>query len=203
MGVRLLLVGLVVLIGLALALSTGALRAGKLRPPRSSTPSVPVLGKAVDGTFTGKGITFHYPKTWTALAQPRTEESQGTPEGRIVIGSGTGSDRVIVEAFRLSAPITAADRTGVMAQLGQNVASFANAQHGTVEGRVQAGTLGTLPAFTARATWPGTGGVTMNGRFYFGYQGYAIYYVSCQNASTAPAQIGAGCDQIVKTFRLA
>jgi len=199
MGVRVLLVAVVVLVGLGVALASGALRAGKLKPRQAAT--VPSLGTAANGVFTGKGVLFDYPPTWHVLPVAGAAEG-GTPQGRIVLGTGTGSDRVIVEAFRIAAPINDATKAGVMSQLGSNVDSFASTQHGTVQSPIGTGTLGNLPAFTARAQWPAAGGVKMEGRFYFGYRGYAMYYVSCQRASTAPAAIDAGCDQIVKTFRV-
>jgi len=199
--VRLLLVGFVVLAGLGVALASGALRAAKLKPPPAA--SVPVLGKAVNGTFTGRGVTFQYPKTWRTVPLAMAPAQAGTPAGRIVIGPGSGPDRVIVEAFRLETPISDAVTTSVMAQVSSDVAAFATAQHGRVVTPVATGTLGALPAFTATATWPGSGGAPMEGRFYFGYQGRAIYYVNCQISSTAPKEISEGCDQIVKTFAVA
>jgi hypothetical protein len=195
-----LLVAVVVLVGLGAALASGALRAGKLKP-RHSAATVPSLGTAANGVFTGSGVVFDYPTSWHVL-HTAAAASGGTPQGRIVLGTGTGSDRVIVEAFRMSGPITDANREGVMSQLGSNVDGFASTQHGTVQEPIATGTLGTLPAFTARAQWPGAGGAEMLGRFYFGYRGYAMYYVNCQRASTAPPAVDAGCDQIVKTFRL-
>lgn len=198
---RILLVGFVVLAGLGVALATGALRAGKLEPPAPVT--VPTLGRIVNGTFTGSGITFDYPKSWHDVASPRgTPAGDWRPVGRIVIGPGAGSDRVTVEAFRLSVQVTPENETGLMALLAQKVSLFARAQHGSVETSMSNGTLGTLRAFTAKATWPGPGGITVQGRFYYGYEGFAIYSVDCRIASDAPAQVGAGCSRIVKTFRI-
>jgi len=198
--VRVLLVAVVALLGLGVALATGALRAGKLKPQRSAA-TVASLGTAANGVFTGSGVIFDYPPAWHVLPVAGAAQA-GTPQGRIVLGTGTGSDRVIVEAFRMSGPITDANREGEMSQLGSNVDGFASTQHGTVQAPIATGTLGTLPAFTARAQWPGTGGVEMLGRFYFGYSGKAMYFVNCQRESTAPPEIDKGCDQIVKTFRV-
>jgi len=201
-GIRLLLIGFVLLTGLGVAVATGAVRAGK-PVPKASGPVIPSLGTAKNGVFAGSGVTFRYPTGWRTLPPQSTPVGELGPTRRIVIGSGTGSDRVVVQAFRLQAPITDAEKTGVMGQVGSSVSAFVSSQHGTMETPVAEGKLGALPAFTATASWPGTGGATMHGRFYFGYQGYAIFEVTCQRATTAPAQIDAGCDQIVETFRVA
>jgi len=199
-GVRLLLAGFVLLVGLGIAVATGAVRAGK-PAPAPTAPPLPPLGTAADGVFSGSGVTFDYPQTWRTLPQPAAPEQGPGPVGRIVLGTGTGTDRVLVEAFRLAAPITDSTKAVFLAQVSQEVSAFASAEQGTLRSKVTATTLGSLPAYTARAEWPGPGGVTMVGRFYFAYQGYAVYEVSCQRATTAPAEIDAGCDQIVTTFR--
>jgi len=201
-GVRLLLVGFVLLVGLGIALATGAVRAGK-PAPAPTTPPPPLLGTAKGGVFSGSGVTFHYPPTWRTLPQPASPVQGPGPLGRIVLGSGTGTDRVLVEAFRLATPITDSTKTVFLAQVSQEVSAFASAENGSLRSKVTATTLGSLPAYTARAEWPGPGGVTMTGRFYFAYQGYAVYEVSCQRATTASAEIDAGCRQIVTTFRTA
>jgi len=201
-GVRLLLVGFALLLGLGVAVATGAVRVGKVAPPPSG-PVIPPLGVAKNGAFTGSGVTFRYPAGWRTLTGAPVPVGELGPMRRIVIGSGAGSDRVVVQAFRLQTPISDATSSALMGVVSQEIAAFAQAEHGTVTSPVKAAALGEMPAFAARASWQGPGGVTMQGRFYFGYEGYAVFEVSCQRATTDPAEIDAGCDQIVKTFKVA
>jgi uncharacterized RDD family membrane protein YckC len=148
------------------------------------------------------GVSFDYPAGWGNESAPTDIHSSGVAKlWSTAVGPGTHYDVILVEAFRVNPPVTAANlgafTPGLQAEIQQGTARAG--------GGVQAGpekiTMAGMPGLRFRVT-----GITHGSHYtsilVFAFNGTTEYFVNCQYTSARAAEVTSACDQVVDSFHL-
>jgi uncharacterized RDD family membrane protein YckC len=158
-------------------------------------------GREGTGTYRAHGVSFDYPVSWREGSL--TQAEVGADElWHTVVGPVTGSggfDLVIVEAYRLNRPVTAADMGAVTPEVESLVRHNTEQGGGVVEAGPEQFTMGGLPALRFRIANT-VDGTARGGMVVFAFDGTTEYRVFCQHTPEGLAEIQQGCDQILRTF---
>jgi uncharacterized RDD family membrane protein YckC len=176
------LAGLVIL-GLSVRVTTGE-------------PSGQVSATAVP---TCRGVSFYHPARW--LEGPAQEHDVGNAalcRTALFIGP---SDGIVVSAYRLLGPVTAAN----MGVITPTITSTVRRAAAEIGGRLSAGpqrtTVGGLPAL--RFQFPGRSysGTPVTSTIVIAFDRSTEYEINCQQSRAHAAQVTWACGQILRTFR--
>jgi uncharacterized RDD family membrane protein YckC len=162
--------------------------------------SVEVGPHSGPGHFQAHGVSFRYPASW----------HQGTPQVRItrdqqnvLWSTAVGPDQadsILVEAYRLNIPITAAN----IQQAAPSVSSATQGLFRQARGTLQAGpepiTMAGLPALRFQGTLPQSGH-TIQSTIIFAFDGRTEYFINCHTVAAHATEMNRGCAQVVHTFQ--
>jgi len=147
-------------------------------------------------TYQGHGVSFAYPAGW----------SPGNPQGGTTTGNllwstsvvpGTSGGGIIVQGYRLRAPVTAQNIAAVVPGLARLL------QHAgvTLHGLPQKVTMANLPGVQFD-TSSDSGGTPSQGTLVFAFNGTMEYFVSCQYIPETAASVQQACNQVISTFHV-
>jgi uncharacterized RDD family membrane protein YckC len=154
-------------------------------------------------TYRRHGVSFAYPAGWDeGTLNVKASSGGGGELWEAVVGTGTGDlDFVAVEAFRLSAPITAENLDAVKPEVGGVVQQLFEQADGTVQAGPDEITVGGKPGLRASGT--GTiDGTPVGFTVVFVFDGTTQYFFSCEHTAGKADEIERGCQQILRTFRV-
>lgn len=164
------------------------------------TPS-PSSGGSTKAAFEANGVFFSYPRDWKELSL----EGFSAAIGSQLWGESAGIDKVnlvSVAAYPISVPIT---RKNIEEQKGplkrQLVALFEQAG-GSMKSGPEDTEMGGLPAIRFEGTLRSSNGTPVTSRLILAFDGLTEYFVNCQFEPSGEADVLAGCDRIVESFRL-
>ncbi len=149
-------------------------------------------------TYQAHGVLFRYPAGWHVGKVGIAASAGAQPLWTTGVGPDP-LDVVVVEAFRLSRPITVANIDAV----APDVARLARNLFRQLGGRLQAGPEKTTVAGEPGLRFQGTGlvnGSATDSTVVFVFVGTTEYSVNCQHTPENAAEIDAGCDQILRTL---
>jgi Tol biopolymer transport system component len=154
-------------------------------------------------TYLAHGVSFDYPAGWQQSSKPEVRATSGGGETLWTAAVGAGElDLVIVQAFRLRVPVTAQnlDAAAVEFQaLGQRLSK-------QLGGALQAGpdklTVDGLPGLRFRGTAT-IDATPVESTLVFAFDQTTEYFLNCQSTRAKAAEIQRGCDQIVRSFKVA
>src|SRR5262249_30117282 len=153
-------------------------------------------------TARADGVSFDYPAGWGNESAQFATGSGGNKLWTTAVGPGTQHDLIVVEAFRLNPPVTAANLGAFALRLQADVRQvFAQAGGGVQVGPEKI-TMAGMPGLRFRAT-----GITADGSRYtstlvFAFNGATEYFVNCQYTSGRAAEVKSACDQGVASFHV-
>ena len=146
-------------------------------------------------TYTGNGVSFAYPAGWS-VGTPHGITATGDLLWTAVVGPGTQQDVILIEGFRLKAPVTTQNIEAIVPDLARLIQD-----NGYIfKGSPQAITMAGLPGVQFDVT-NGTGG-SRQSRLVLAFSGTTEYSVNCQYTHARAAEIQQGCDQVLSTFRV-
>jgi hypothetical protein len=157
-------------------------------------------------TYRAHGVSFEYPAGWRELtvedaATGGSDKLWTTTVG--IGGDGVGSNgAVTVEAYRLNIPITAENLEAAKPEFTSLVRRLLKQVAGTVQAGPEEVTVAGKPGLRYKATFKVSGG-PMDSTLVFALDGRTEYAINCQHTREWAAEIEQGCDQIVRTFKLA
>jgi hypothetical protein len=135
------------------------------------------------------------------------------PESRVSVpfralwrtGVSLGTDEVSgvgVEAYQLSPPVTAENLAEVKAELATLVRQLLEQGGGAVQSGPEELTVGGLPGLRFRVTTT-VDATPVESTLVYALDHTTEYFLNCQHTRDKAAEIQRGCDQIVRTFKVA
>jgi hypothetical protein len=193
-----------VVVAVGLGLATGVIKVWttttqtSLGPPPAA--SLPPVGVAAHGHFQGSGIDFRYPSRWSTITDPAWRSSSSAV--RLSILGLQAPNEAVVEEFRLNSPVKSrADVRAVARNVDANLRSIVRAGGGRIDAGPLRATVGGVPAFEYSISGKAPDGSAGRERLIFTFKGAYEFQIACVGSTAHWAQISAGCDQIVRTFR--
>lgn len=164
-----------------------------------------VAGNAAK-TYRGHGVSFEYPAGWREASKVHVATAGGEEAlWRTAVGIGTGAHEVsgvIVEAFRLGAPVTAENLAEVKPAAAAAVRQeLEQGGGGAMQGGPEELTVGGLPAlrFGGTTTIDAT---PVETTVVLVFDHTTQYAVACQHERDKAAEVQRGCDQVLRTFKV-
>ncbi len=182
--------GLAVASVVLVAVAVAGLSAYRMASPESSN------------SYRGHGISFSYPAGWQEESWTSSRQLGASPQWRVVISPGTqGDDGIVLEEYRLSHPVGAANFAALAAQLQRLLQNAASQDGGAVQAGPQPITIAGLPGLRFRATGIPQGGIPVVSTLTFAFHGTTEYEIDCQTTRPAAAAVAAACSQVIRTFK--
>ena len=147
-------------------------------------------------TYTGHGVSFSYPAGWS-VGTPHGGTVTGDLLWTAVVGPRTQHDVIVVEGFRLRAPVTTQNIEAIVPDLARLIQDNGDILHGSPQAITMAG----LPGVQFDVT-SGTGGPPSQSTLVFAFSGTTEYFVNCQYTPARAGEIQQGCDQVLSTFHM-
>ena len=160
-----------------------------------ATPSASIDG----ATFTGHGVSFSYPSTWTEFVLSDSSASTGGVDWEETVGMD-GRNIVSVARYTLDVAITQANIRARTPSIGSQIESLFTQAGGAVTAGPTAGRLGGMPALSFDGTVRTPSGQPVTTRLLLAFDGTTEYAVTCQYDRSGRDEIRAGCQQIASTF---
>jgi hypothetical protein len=154
------------------------------------------------GEFRAHEVAFEYPTSWDRLDPPDTFPGLALSEPPLWV-EAVGQDEdngVVVTALDLGEVISEADIVAAQSDIAEEIERQVVADGVDLIGPVTFARLGSLPGFQFSGTPPDAPNVRL--RSVVGYHGSVVYNVVCVSVPTGGAELRAGCDEIISTFRL-
>jgi uncharacterized RDD family membrane protein YckC len=149
-------------------------------------------------TYRGNGVSFDYPAGWEegSVQGGGTNELWGTGFSAVAAGE---LDLVLVEAHRLTPPVTAENVDAAKAEFDKQVRQVVEQDGGTVQSGPEDITVAGKPGLRFRTT--GTvDGTPKENTLVLIFDGTTRYTLNCQYTAEWAEEIERGCEQIVRTF---
>jgi Tol biopolymer transport system component/uncharacterized RDD family membrane protein YckC len=177
-----------------------AVASGRLTSTSGSSGSA--SGNATS-TYRDHGVSFQYPAGWQQSSNPQARASSGG--GDTLWSTAVAADTVnlvLVEAYRIRTPVTVENLDAATPGFQEMVQRLFQ----QLGGAAQAGpeTFGTsgLPGLRFRGT--GTlDGAPIQSTLVLAFDHTTEYFFNCQSTRARAAEMQRGCDQIVRTFKVA
>jgi Tol biopolymer transport system component len=188
---------------LVLVVSGCHAKGSTLRKTVSAThPTVAVTAGGTK-TYLAHGVLFDYPAGWQQSSKPGVRVTGGGGDKLWTAAVGAGDlDLVIVQAFRLRVPVTAENLDAVAAEVQALVQRLLKQLGGAVQAGPEKLMVGGLPGLRFRGT--GTVDATpVESTLVFAFDHTVEYFLNCQHTQAKAAEVQRGCDQIVRSFRVA
>jgi len=147
-------------------------------------------------TYQGHGVSFAYPAGWSP-GNPQGGTTTGNLLWATSVAPGTSGGGIIVQGYRLSAPVTAQNIAAVV----PGVARLLQHAGATLHGLPQKITMANLPGVLFHTSGD-SGGRPSQATLVFAFNGTMEYFVSCQYAPGSAASVQQACHQVVSTFRV-
>lgn len=170
-------------------------------PPAPKTTAVTTTTAVSLGesTFTGNGVEFSYPGSWTSLRLSDSSASTGDQVWSRAFGID-GRNIVSVSAYDLDTSITDANIGARSESIREQLDSlFAQAGGGLQTGPASE-RLDGLPALSFTGTAKTPTGRTVHSRLILAFDGTTEYFVNCQYDDVAREEMLSGCRRILATF---
>jgi uncharacterized RDD family membrane protein YckC len=149
-------------------------------------------------TYRGNGVSFDYPAGW----------EEGSIQGggsdalwETTVGVGK-LDLVLVEAYRLTPPVTAENLDAAKADFDEQVRRLVEQLDGTVQAGPEDITVAGKPGLRFRATGTADDGTPTEYTLVLIIDGATMYTLNCQYTAESAEEIEHGCEQIVRTFKV-
>jgi hypothetical protein len=149
-------------------------------------------------TYRGNGVSFDYPAGW----------EEGSIQGggsnalwETTVGVGK-LDLVLVEAYRLTPPVTAENLDAAKADFDEQVRRLVEQNGGTVQAGPEDITVAGKPGLRFRATGTADDGTPTEYTLVLIIDGATMYTLNCQYTAESAEEIEHGCEQIVRTFKV-
>ena len=174
-------------------------------PHKTVSATHPTVAVTAGGTKTylAHGVLFDYPAGWQQSSKPEVRVTRGGGETLWTAAVGAGElDLVIIQAFRLRVPVTAENLDAVAAEVQALVQRLLKQLGGAVQAGPEKLMVGGLPGLRFRGT--GTVDATpTESTMVFAFDQTTEYFLNCQFTRAKAAEIQRGCDQIVRSFKVA
>jgi uncharacterized RDD family membrane protein YckC len=160
-----------------------------------------VTGNAAE-TYQGHGVSFEYPAGWQEASNVNVAAGSTNELWKTVVGVGTDEvSAVIVEAYRLGAPVTAENLAEVKPEAATAVRQLLEQLSGAMQSGPEELTVGGLPGlrFRGTATIKAT---PIETTVVFVFDHTTQYALTCQHTPDTAAEIQRGCDQVLRTFKV-
>ena len=189
---------------LAVALAAAAL-AGCVAPARAED---------APGTFSGHGVRFAYPSSWshipatftTQIGSARwTESFAPTPTSDPGAEPSAGArDLVVVASYRTRVSITRKTLPRYRGLIRAAVLQLAAQSGGEMLSGPQRSSIGRFAGYRFEVTATLPDGTLVQSRIVFAFNKRTEYFLNCQHVQDGPLtnEIEAGCDQVMRSFRL-
>ena len=151
-------------------------------------------------TYQGHGVLFEYPAGWQQISNLQDVAGSSNELWQIAVGVGPDEvSMVIVEAYRLGAPVTAENLAEVKPEAATAVRQLLEQLGGAMQSGPEELTVGGLPGlrFRGTATIEAT---PVESTVVFVFDQTTQYALNCQHTPETAAEIQRGCDQILRTF---
>jgi uncharacterized RDD family membrane protein YckC len=155
-------------------------------------------------TYRGHGVSFDYPAGWQEANKVQVGATAGGGNAlwRTAVRVGTDEvSMVIVEAYRLGAPVTAENLAEVKPEAATAVRQLVEQGGGAVQGGPEDLTVGGLPALRFRVTTT-VGATPVESTLVLVFDRTTEYFLNCQHARHKAAEVQRGCDQVLRTFKV-
>jgi hypothetical protein len=154
------------------------------------------------GTFEGDGYSFSYPEEWFEFEEVETRAQAGSAISSVSFGPRLGSDVLGVDVYRLRIPVTRQNLGAVSDELVAEIDALVR----QAQGRITAGparvTVDGLPALRLEASVLDPDGARVQSRLVFVFDGTTEYLLNCQFTPEGAAEMTAGCERAVESFRV-
>jgi len=153
-------------------------------------------------TFDERGVSFRYPNGWHRVSDIATAGGASTH----LFSDNVGLDRfnaAIVAINQVTTPVTAANVSQFAVQFGTAVERLAREEGGTVTQRATSITVNGLPGLQFGISGLRAAGTPVDSTLTLVFKGTNEYFINCQHTAAHAEEITAGCDQIVKTLKIA
>jgi hypothetical protein len=152
-----------------------------------------------DGHFSGHGVTFDYPSSWSSDENPTLQSQTGNKLWNVAVLPSSGRNLVIVAAYQLQVNVTSSNLPALEPQLKNALQGMAQQMGGAIQGDLNSATVDGSPALT------GTISEILDGASYteyttFVFKGTTEYQIACQYDANNASTITSGCSQIVSSF---
>ena len=146
-------------------------------------------------TYQGHGVSFAYPAGWSS-GTPQAGDTTGNLLWATDVTPATPDGGIIVQGYRLRAPVTARNIAAIVPGLARLLR-----QGATLHGLPQKITMANLPGVQFYAS-SATAGTPTQATLVFAFNGTMEYFVSCQYAPGAAASVQQACHQVISTFQV-
>jgi hypothetical protein len=126
----------------------------------------------------------------------------GTRLWNLTVGPGTGADIVIVEGYRLARPVGPGNLGTVTDGLRHLIQGILNQDGGAILRGPQRTKVSTMPGVRFLIGSYLRDGTPFQSILTFTFTGTTEYMINCQATTAAAAAIEAGCDRVLRTFRV-
>ncbi len=153
-------------------------------------------------TYLGHGVSFDYPAGWQEGSKVQT---RAAGSGDTLWGTAVAADEVnlvLVRAYRLPVSVTAENLDAVTAGVQAVVQRLLEQPAGTVQAVPEKLSMGGLPGLRFRGTAT-VDGAPVASTMVFAFDHTTEYFLNCQSTRARAAEIQRGCDQIVRSFKVA
>jgi uncharacterized RDD family membrane protein YckC len=150
-------------------------------------------------TYRGHGVSFDYPGGWREV-ETRSGESRGNGEmlWRAAVSGENPLDFVGVVAFRLTAPVPE-DVDAISTEVEQGIRGRFERRGGALEAGPEPTTVGGMAGFRFRGTYT-VDGSPVEDTIILVFDGTAEFQFECLHPAASAAEVGRGCDQVLRTF---
>ena len=155
-------------------------------------------------TYQGHGVLFEYPAGWHEASKVNVAGVDPDELWRTGVGVGTGTREVsvvIVQAYRLDAPVTAENLAEIKAEAATDIRQLFERLGGAMQTGPEELTVGGLPALRFRGTAIAEATPVEN-TWVFVFDHTTQYFLNCQHTRDTTAEIQRGCHQILRTFKV-
>jgi hypothetical protein len=152
-----------------------------------------------DKTFEGEGYSFTYPGRWVQ----RTDlESAGGSGGGVWFGPPEGADILYIGTSGLTVPITVENIAAYSDELVADTDRVFREAQGQVTTEPEHVTVAGLPALRLEASAINVNGIQTKSHVVLVYDGKTEYFLNCQYTPEGAAEMTAGCDQVIASFKV-
>ena len=187
----------------ALAVTLSALLLAALIAAPAVLHQTPAPPTAQGGAFSGHGISFSYPASWTWITGPGFGAEAGNrlwSEG-FFPGPSEGLSYVAVTAYRLPFDADLQPVTALAAQLKTVMSTLATRFNGSLTSGPTSVQVDGAQAFSATITFQ-QAGQDLTTQVVAVFSGSTQYNINCEYTADSQAQVSGACAQVVSSFRL-
>jgi hypothetical protein len=152
------------------------------------------------GHFSGHGVSFDYPNSWTLDQSPSLQAQTGNKLWSVAVGTSS-RNIVIVAAYSIQIQVDASNLAQVEPELKTALEGLAQQVGGSMQGDITQTSVSGLPALRGTVSEnldssPFTLDTT------FAFQGSSEYQIACQYDAADATEITSGCSQVLNSFHV-